>query len=569
METALALSTLAIAILAGWLAVSLRRAQALATDLKARLEQRDHELEESNQLLLQSSAEFQVVADTLTPVLWVTTADGLLSYYSKRWDEYTGLQFTETSGSSWQQVVYPDDLGPCLDQWAGCLKTGKPFHCEYRWRGTDGVYRWFLAQAQPVREKDGTIIKWIGTATNIDSHKRQAELLEEKVAERTRELKESERKFRAIFDHTFQLMALLEPDGRIIEVNQTALDHQGLKTEDVNGRYFWESGWFAHSEESQQQMKDAVDAVSKGQFVRFEMRLKPPSGIPSSIDFSMKPVFSQDGTVKYLIPEGRDITERKRQEEKLRELAEKLSSSNHDLQQFAYVASHDLQEPLRTVIGFCNLLNKKAGENLSPDAQKYLAVIVESVDRMQQLIKDLLLYARVETQGQPLVPVDLNKPLNDAIKGLEASIKETETKINFDKLPIVLGDANQLLRLFQNLLSNSIKFRSDKTPEIQMSVKEIGDVAELSISDNGIGISMEYAERIFEIFQRLHSLHKYPGTGIGLAVCRKIVERHGGTITLQPSSEDTKGTTFLLRLPLAAQTFEPTPEEQAGIFVIH
>lgn len=486
-------------------------------------------------------------------MVWTATADGLIDFYSRRWDEYTGLHFEGTSGNNWQQVVHPDDLAPCMARWSDCLKTGESFKFEYRWRGTDNVYRWFLAQAESVRDHDGKIIKWFGTSTNIDALKRHAEILEEEVRERTRELAESERKFRAIFDHTFQLIGLLEPDGRVIDVNQTALDYQNTTAEDVTDRFFWETPWFAHSEEVQQQIRDAVSAVSKGDFVRFEVKHMRPSGTPALIDFSMKPVFAEDNGVKYLIPEGRDITERKEQEERLRQLAERLASSNHDLQQFAYVASHDLQEPLRTVISFSNLLKKKTGDSLSPDAQKYLVVIVESVERMQQLIRDLLLYARVETQGQPLVPVDLNTPLTNAIKGLEASISETETKIIFDELPEVLGDENQLARLFQNLLSNSIKFRSEKPPEIHINVSEEDGNAKLSISDNGIGISMEYAERIFEIFQRLHSISQYPGTGIGLAVCKKIVERHGGNITLQPSSE---GTRFELTLPLSRKKEE-------------
>ncbi len=548
MEVALALSTCAIAVLFWRLNASANSEKKASSSLKIELEKCRRELEETNQSLLQKSKEFHILTNALSPVVWTATADGFIDFYSRRWDEYTGLNFKDTSGNNWQQVVHPDDLSPCLEKWSECLKTGDLFQFEYRWRGKDNIYRWFLAQAESVRDQEGNIIKWFGTSTNIDVLKRHAEILEEEVKKRTNELAESERKFRAIFDHTFQLIGLLEPDGRVIDVNQTALDYQSTTAQQVTDHLFWKTPWFAHSEEVQKQIQDAVTAVAKGDFVRFEVKHLRPSGSPALFDFSMKPVFAEDGTVKYLIPEGRDITERKVQEEKLQQLAERLASSNHDLQQFAYVASHDLQEPLRTVISFSNLLKKKAGNSLTPDTQKYLEVIVESVERMQQLIRDLLLYARVETQGEPLVPVDLNAPLTDAIKGLEAAINETETKIIFDELPQVLGDANQLTRLFQNLLSNSIKFRSEKQPEIRISVLEDKNNAVLSISDNGIGISMEYAERIFEIFQRLHSVSKYPGTGIGLAVCRKIVERHGGNITLKPVKE---GTTFELTLPLA------------------
>ncbi|MBX3076133.1 PAS domain-containing protein [Candidatus Obscuribacterales bacterium] len=553
MEVVLIVSTCALALLAWRLNASLRDEKKTSFNIKTDLENCRRELEETNQSLLQKTKEFHVLTDALSPVVWTATADGLIDFYSRRWDEYTGLNFRDTSGNNWQQVVHPDDLSPCMEHWSACLKTGESFQFEYRWRGQDNVYRWFLAQAESLRDQDGKILKWFGTSTNVDVLKRHAELLEQEVNARTRELTESERKFKAIFDHTFQLIGLLDPDGRVIDVNQTALDYQNTTSKQVHGQFFWETPWFAHSEEVKKQIRDAVTSVSQGDFVRFEVDHLKPSGEPALVDFSMKPVFGENRTVKYLIPEGRDITERKVQEEKLRSIAEKLASSNHDLQQFAYVASHDLQEPLRTVISFSNLLKKKAGDSLSADAQKYLDVIVESVERMQQLIRDLLLYARVETQGQALVPVDLNVPINEAIKSLETLINETQTEIVFDAMPEVIGDSSQLSRLFQNLINNSIKFRSDKLPKIKIRVTEENGHAKLSICDNGIGISMEYAERIFEIFQRLHSINQYPGTGIGLSVCRKIVERHGGHISLQPSDE---GTTFVLTLPLSPKTVD-------------
>ena len=221
---------------------------------------------------------------------------------------------------------------------------------------------------------------------------------------------------------------------------------------------------------------------------------------------------------------------------------QELARSNQELEQFAYVASHDLQEPLRVAAGYVQLLAQEYQSKLSAEADEYIGYVVEGVKRMQQLIADLLRYSRVGSRGQPFADTDTEAVLARAVANLQTAVQENDALLTHDPLPTVRGDATQLMQLFQNLVGNGLKFRSDRRPQIHVSARRVGGQWEFSVRDNGIGIAPEYWEQIFIIFQRLHTRKKYPGTGIGLALCKKIVERHGGRIWLD--SRPGEGTTF-------------------------
>ena len=229
-----------------------------------------------------------------------------------------------------------------------------------------------------------------------------------------------------------------------------------------------------------------------------------------------------------------------------------LKRSNEDLEQFAYVASHDLQEPLRMVTNYLQLLQNRYQSQLDPKAQDFIQIAVDGAVRMHQLIGDLLTYSRVGTAGKPFAPTNANEVLKNALMNLKIAIEESGARIGSDPLPTVKADPVQLTQLFQNLIGNAIKFRSEKPPEIHVSArrsrKEDGTFDwEFSIRDNGIGIPAKDFERIFLIFQRLHTRERYPGTGIGLALCKKIVERHGGRIWVE--SKPGQGATFYFTVP--------------------
>jgi signal transduction histidine kinase len=236
------------------------------------------------------------------------------------------------------------------------------------------------------------------------------------------------------------------------------------------------------------------------------------------------------------------IIESKKNEDELKILKNELERSNTDLQQFAYAASHDLQAPIRNVEGFAKLLAKRYDDKLDNKARELIRFIIEGVKNMQNLITDLLEYSQVESKGRAFKVFDISNPLALAIANLENDIEENDVEITYDDLPKVMGDSAQLTRLFQNLLENAIKFRGKQRPKVHISVKPGENEWVFSVSDNGIGIDTKDTERIFSVFHQLHGKSEYPGTGIGLALCKKIVERHSGRIWVE--SEPGKGSTF-------------------------
>jgi signal transduction histidine kinase len=242
-----------------------------------------------------------------------------------------------------------------------------------------------------------------------------------------------------------------------------------------------------------------------------------------------------------------EIEQRIKTEAALKEATAKLTSSNTDLQQFAYVASHDLQEPLRAVAGFLTLLSNKHKDEFDPESKQWIGYAVDGAHRMRNLINDLLLYARVDSRGRELVATDCQLTVDMAKKNLAILIGETEAEVTCDKLPTVLADEGQLVLLFQNLIANAIKFRSNRKPQVRITTEQSDVDWTISVSDNGLGFDMQHAERIFVIFQRLQTRDKAEGTGIGLALCKKIVERHRGRIWATSAVD--QGSTFSFTLP--------------------
>jgi signal transduction histidine kinase len=242
-----------------------------------------------------------------------------------------------------------------------------------------------------------------------------------------------------------------------------------------------------------------------------------------------------------------EVENRKRAEAQLKKAVLDLERSNKELEQFAYVASHDLQEPLRMVSSYTQLLAQRYEGLLDDKARKYIDYAVDGAVRMQRLINDLLTFSRVGTRGRPAEPTDAHAALGEAIVNLSAAIEENGAIVTTDDLPTVLADATQLVQVFQNLVANAIKFRGEAAPRVHVSARDQGSEWVFSVRDNGIGIEPQHRNRLFVIFQRLHTRDEYPGTGIGLAVCKRIVERHGGTIWFE--SEPGSGATFFFTFP--------------------
>ena len=297
--------------------------------------------------------------------------------------------------------------------------------------------------------------------------------------------------------------------------------------------------------------------IAKGEVWEGELKNRAKDGSHYWVHTTIVPFMDEAGEPVQYVAVRYEMTDRKLAEEQLRVYAKKLEVSNKELQDFASVAAHDLQEPLRKIQTFSDRLGLKIGDSLTPDAADYLNRIQSSAERMQVLINDLLSYSRVTTKAQPFAPVDLNDIVKQVVADLEIRIEQTGGRVEFNNLPTLDADATQMRQLFQNLIGNALKFHQPGIPpivrvECRMSSSPLFSSrvshCEIRIVDNGIGFDEKYLDRIFTIFQRLHGRHEYEGTGIGLAVCRKIVDRHGGVITAK--SLPGQGSTFILTLPV-------------------
>jgi light-regulated signal transduction histidine kinase (bacteriophytochrome) len=256
-----------------------------------------------------------------------------------------------------------------------------------------------------------------------------------------------------------------------------------------------------------------------------------------------------NGRIFGIVCAAQDISALKRTEDALRQSMAELARSNADLEQFAYVASHDLQEPLRMVTSYVQLLAKRYTGKLDTTADEFIQYAVEGTMRMQRLIQGLLAYSRVGSQGRPFEPTDCSAVIDQVCTNLKVAIEETEATVASNGLPTVMADTTQVTQLFQNLIANAIKFRKPgEPPHVQLKAVRHDQEWLFSISDNGIGLHPKHANRIFALFQRLHAYAEYPGSGIGLAICKKIVERHGGHIWAESQPND--GATFFFTLPM-------------------
>jgi PAS domain S-box-containing protein len=363
-------------------------------------------------------------------------------------------------------------------------------------------------------------------------------------------LRESEERFRLTFELAASGIAHVSLEGRFLLANQSLCEILGLEKDELVGCSVKD---ISHPED-----RDVTDAdrlrVRGGEIdaARMEKRYLRKDGSVVWVELAIALARKADGTPDYEIAIFDDITERKRSEAALHHAHEDLKRSNSELAQFAYVASHDLQEPLRMVSSYTQLLARRYGDKLDGDAREFMAFVVDGAARMKQLIEDLLAYSRVGTRGRELKPVATEAPLRRAILNLKSAIDESSAAVTFDALPTLEADEMQLAQLFQNLIGNALKFRSASVPRIHVSAAEKQGGWEFAVKDNGIGIESQYFERIFKVFQRLHDKGEYPGTGIGLAICKKVVERHQGTIWVE--SKPGEGTTFLFTLPKKQET---------------
>jgi PAS domain S-box-containing protein len=354
----------------------------------------------------------------------------------------------------------------------------------------------------------------------------------------------SEIRYRRLFETAQDGILILDADtGQIVEVNPFLITMLGFSRDQFLGKKLWEIGLFKDIVAN----KENFEELQRKEYVRYEdMPIETADGQRIAVEF-VSSVYEVNNK-KVIQCNIRNITVRKKLEEDLVIKAAELARSNIELQQFAYIASHDLQEPLRAISGFTELLVKRYHGKIDEKADTYIDFITEGTTRMQQMIQDLLTYSRVQTQVHEFVRIDSNTSLDLALSDLQVATKEHNAIITNDPLPSIFADQEQITKMFQNLIGNAIKFhKPGVVPKVHISAKQDKNNWIFSVSDNGIGINQQYADRIFKIFQRLHTRDEYPGTGIGLAICKRIAEQHGGTIWIE--SVPGSGSTFYFTIP--------------------
>jgi len=336
------------------------------------------------------------------------------------------------------------------------------------------------------------------------------------------------------------------PDNPIIYSNQAFIDLCGYDMSEVIGK----NCRFLQGDDSDQQViKKLRDAVKKGEFARVTLKNYKKDGTAFWNDLVMSPIKNQKGETTHFVGMQLDVTSRIEAEQNLLAKSEQLEKSNQELEQFTYATSHDLQEPLRMVNSYLQLINKRYGDSLDEDATTFLGFATEGAERMQDLINDLLILSRVSNDQSRFHEVNMASIVERAISNLKMSIYESHAKIDIGKLPNMRVDPIQITQLFQNLIGNGIKYcQKGTSSHIKITAEKLSNEYVFSVSDNGIGIAENHFNRIFTIFQRLHTRSEYPGTGVGLSICSKIVNRHGGKIWVE--SELGKGSTFLFSIPI-------------------
>lgn len=331
----------------------------------------------------------------------------------------------------------------------------------------------------------------------------------------------------------------LDSNGIITTWNKGASKIKGYKKEEIIGQHF--SIFYTEDDKADNFPKITLDTAARdGRFAYSGWRVRKDKSLFWA-DVVITALKNTKGIIKGYVKITRDLTEKRKAEAELQLKSEELKRSNAELEQFAYVASHDLQEPLRMVSSYVQLLAKRYNDKLDKDANDFIGFAVDGTNRMRNLINGLLEYSRVN-RIKPFEWINLNELLDQISKDLDVDIKKNSVEILFKNLPPIYGDTVLIWQLFQHLITNAIKFRSEKKPIIIIEGKKTNGEYLFSIKDNGIGIQKEYRDKIFVIFQRLHAKDKYPGTGMGLAICKKIVERHGGQIWVE--SETGEGSTF-------------------------
>ncbi len=469
-------------------------------------------------------------------IVAMTDAQGRITYVNDKFCTISKYSREELLGQDHRIInsgYHPKEF---FQQMYRTIAEGGVWRSEIRNRAKDGSFYWVDSTIVGFAGADGKLDKYVAIRVDITERKR-AEEVRERLA--------------AVVESSDDAIIGKTVDGTITSWNRGAEKVFGYSSAEAVGKPMQ----MLVPPERANEGPDILARIGRGESVdHFETIRVRKDGTYIDVSTTISPIRDSSGVIVGASKIARDITERKRAEQRLADKAEELARSNRDLEQFAYAASHDLQEPLRMVASYTQLLAERYCGKLDENADKFLGYAREGALRMQVLIRDLLAFSRVVQAGVTGKNVDCNVALEEALQSLTAAIEESGAVVTHTALPSVWADQTQIAQVFQNLIGNAIKFRREAPPQCAVSAEKSGRNWLFSVSDNGIGIAPEYAENIFVVFQRLHARTEYPGNGIGLAICKKIIEHYGGTIWVE--SQVGQGSTFKFTLPAAA------PEEE-------
>lgn len=491
--------------------------------------------------LARSEEYFRQLTDTIPAIIWITRPDGYCTYLNQNWYNFTGQTPGEAEGFGWLNATHPDDAKEAERLFVEATSKQMPYYILYRLRYKDGGYRWAIDSGQPKISADGEFEGMIGTV--IDVH-------EQKLAENR--IRENEVKFRTLAESLPQLVWMTNAKGEQEYASSRWKEYTGVEPQ---GSESWQQ--MVHPDDIPVISDKWINSMENGTLYKSEVRLKNKTGEYRWHFVQGEPIKDENGNISKWIGAFTDIHDQKTITEKLEALVvartKELQRSNEDLQQFAHVASHDLKEPVRKIKTFASRLEHEEIENLSQAGKTYLQKMQSAADRMFTMIDGVLTYSTFNAVSQTIEKVSLPEIITQIETDLELLIQKKAAIISQQNLPQIEGAAVLLYQLFYNLINNSLKFSPvDVAPQIEItgSIIQIEDdsYAKVAVKDNGIGFEPQHAEKIFGTFERLHAKDKYDGTGLGLALCKKIVERHGGSIKADGRLKE--GAEFTILLPL-------------------
>lgn len=517
----------------------------------------------SEEAFTESEERFRSLADNIPNLAWMADADGWIFWYNNRWYEYTGTTPKDMEGWGWQSVHDQEKLPQVLERWQASIKTGNKFEMVFPLKGTDGKFKEFLTRVVPVYDKDGKIFRWLGTNTDIT---------QQRIAEKA--IKESEQNLKNVILQAPVAMCLLKEPNFIVEIaNEKMFELWGRRGEDVMHKPIVD-GLPEIKEQGFDLLLEGVYTTGKTYAASNVPAALPRNGKIENVfvNFVYEAYREADGKISGILAVAIDVTEqviaRQKIEEVVAERTKELAESNNNLQktndelaQFAYIASHDLQEPLRKISVFSQMLEKSIAEKLDAQSRNYLNKINNSSSRMIKLIRDVLTYSELGRENITFESVNLNEVIENSKADYDLLIEQKGATINYKDLPTIEAIPIQMSQLFSNLIGNALKFiKKDVKPVITINARKLSkeeissgtlnkmlSYYEITFTDNGIGFDQEYSDQIFSIFQRLHRKSDYEGTGIGLALCKKIALNHHGDLNALRSSKN--GAVFTILLP--------------------